>query len=128
MLQSEPLKTNYLLQTIFLPSFTFLDLLIKFMKMRLLYIYCSTAPALLQHDGKDTFIPSPFYICQFSAPPPPPSCLPIGWRTGPSHSHVFCRRRERGETGITSLHVRWQRAQRILVLVMLMPHMENSQG
>ena len=60
--------------------------------------------------------------------PPPPSCLPIGWRTGPSRSHVFGRRRERGETGITSLHVGWQRAQRILVLVMLMPHMENGQG
>ncbi len=39
-------------------GFTFLDLLIKFYKMRLLYIlYC---PPPLQRDGKDTFIPSPF--------------------------------------------------------------------
>jgi hypothetical protein len=49
-------------------------------------------------------------------------------RSGNTGSHVFGRRRERGETGITSLHVGWQRAQRILVLVILMPHMENSQG
>ena len=60
--------------------------------------------------------------------PPPPSCLPIGWRSGPLRSHVFGRRRERGETGITSLHVGWYRAQRVLVLVTLMPHMETGQG
>ncbi len=59
--------------------------------------------------------------------PPPPSCLPIGWCTGPSRSHVFGRQRERGEIGITALHVGWQRDQRILVLVMFMPHMENDQ-
>jgi hypothetical protein len=42
--------------------------------------------------------------------------------------HVFVRWRERGGPGITSLHVGWQRAERILVLVILMPHMENGQG
>ena len=40
--------------------------------------------------------------------------------------HVFVRLRERGGTGITSPNLGWQRAQRILVLVMLMPHMENG--
>ncbi len=33
---------------------------------------------------------------------------------------------EGGGPGITSLHVGWQRAERILVLVILMPHMENG--
>jgi hypothetical protein len=61
-------------------------------------------------------------------PPPPPSCLPISWHTGPSRSHVFGRREERGETGITPPHAGWQRAQKILALVTLMPHIENGQG
>jgi hypothetical protein len=42
--------------------------------------------------------------------------------------HVFVHGRERGGPGITSLQVGWQRAERILVLVILMPHMENGQG
>ena len=43
--------------------------------------------------------------------------------------HVFVRWRERGGgPGITSPHLGWQRAERILVLVILMPHMENGQG
>ena len=43
---------------------------------------------------------------------------------------VFVRWRERGGggPGITTQHVGWQRAERILVLVILMPHMENGQG
>ncbi len=40
------------------------------MKMRLLYIlYCPPPP--LQRDGKDLSIPWPFYMCRFTAPPPP---------------------------------------------------------
>ena len=39
-------------------------------------------PPPLQRDCKDNFIPSPFYIDWFAALPPPPSCLPIGWRSG----------------------------------------------
>jgi hypothetical protein len=50
-------------------GFTFLDLLIKFMKMRLLYIlYC---PPTLPRDGEDLLIPWPFYMCRFTGPPPP---------------------------------------------------------
>jgi hypothetical protein len=47
--------------------------------MRLLYIlYC---PPPLHCDGKDTLIPSPFYICRFTAPPPPhPAFLLAGAR------------------------------------------------
>jgi hypothetical protein len=35
---------------------------------------------------------------------------------------------ERGETGITPPNAAWQRKQKILVLVTLMPHMQNGQG
>ncbi len=53
-----------------------------------------------------------------------------GWGggVGPSRRHVVCRRGERGETGITPPHAGWRRAQKILVLVTLMPHMQNGQG
>ena len=93
------------------------------MKMRLLYIlYCPPTPA----DGKDLLIPSPFYMCPFTGPPSPPRPI-AGWGWGgPSLGHVFCQRRERGETGITTPHAGWRRAQKILVLVTLMPH--NGQG
>jgi hypothetical protein len=47
---------------------------------------------------------------------------------GPSHGHIFGRRGGRGETGITPPHAGWQRTQKILVLVTLMPHMQNGQG
>ncbi len=94
-------------------GFTFLDLLIKFMKMRRVYILYCPPPPPLQHDGNDLLIPWPLYMCCFTGtPPPPPSCLPIGWRTDPSRSHVFGRRRERGKTSITPLHAGWQRAQK----------------
>ncbi len=103
--------------------FHFLDLLIKFMKMRLLYIlYC---PPPLPHDGKDLLIPLPFYMCPLTGPPAPPAAHRGG---GPSRSHVVCRRGERGETDITPPHAGWRRAQKILVLVTLMPHMQNGQG
>jgi hypothetical protein len=69
------LTVNKCFLQLLLFGFTFLDLLIKFMKMRLLYIlYCPPTP---QRDGKDTFIPSPFYIDRFAAPPPP--ILPSYW-------------------------------------------------
>jgi hypothetical protein len=107
-------------------GFSFLDLLIKFIKMRLLYIlYCPPAPATWRQGQFHTLAILHVPIYRSS---PLPSCLPIGWRSGPSLSHVFVRRRERGETSIASLHVGWQRAQKILVLVMFMPHMKNGQG
>jgi hypothetical protein len=78
-------------------------------------------PPPLPREGKDLLIPSPFYMCRFTGPP---SHL----RLGPSRGHVFGRRGERGETGITPPHAGWQRTQKILVLVTLMPHMQNGQG
>ncbi len=104
--------------------FHFLDLLIKFMKIRLLYIlYCPPTPATWRQGSFN-----PFAMCPFTGPPSPPRPIAGGGRGGPSHSHVFCRCGERGETGITPPHAGWRRAQKILVLVMLMPHMQNSQG
>ncbi len=38
------------------------------MKIRLLYILYY--PPTLQRDGKDLLIPSPFYMCPFTGPPP----------------------------------------------------------
>ncbi len=81
------------------------------MKMRL-FVHLVLPPPL-QPDGKDTLIPSPFYICRFTAPPPHPAFLLAG---KPAHHAV------------TFLAAGGQRAQRALVLVMLMPHMENGQG
>jgi hypothetical protein len=103
--------------------FHFLDLLIEFMKIRLLYT--CTAPPPLPCDGKDLLISSPFYMCPFTGPPPLRGPSRGG---GPSRSHVFCRRGERGETGTTPPHAGWRRAQKILVLVTLMPHMQTGQG
>ena len=61
-------------------GFTFLDLLIKLMKMMLLYIlYCP--PPALPRDGKGDFDPWPFCIYWVAALPHP-SCVPIGWRSG----------------------------------------------
>jgi hypothetical protein len=77
---------------------------------------------------EDPFNPLAILHVPIYRSPLPPPCLPIGWRTGPSRSHVFGRRGERWETGITPPHAGCQRAQKILVLVMLMPHMENGQG
>ncbi len=59
-------------------------------------------------------------------PPSPP--WPIVGGGGPSRGHVFCQRGERGETGKTPPHAGWRRAQKILVLVTLMPNMQNAQG
>jgi hypothetical protein len=94
--------------------------------MRLLYIlYC---PPPLPRDGKDLLIPSPFYMCPFTGPPLPSAAHRGGWGLGQSRGHVFCWRGERGETGITPPHAGLRRAQKILVLVTLMPHMQNGQG
>ncbi len=98
--------------------FHFLDLLIKFMKMRLLYIlYCSPP---LPRECKDLLFPSPFYMCRFTGPPPPSTYLG-GGGGGPITLHVFGWRGERGETGVTPPHAGWQRTQKILVFVMLVP-------
>ena len=77
-------------------------------------------------DGKDLLIPSPFYMCPFTGPPSLRG--PSRGGRGPSPGHVFCRLGERGETGMTPPHAGWRRAQKILVLVTLMPHMQNGQG
>jgi len=45
-----------------------------------------------------------------------------------SRGHIFGWRGERGETGVTPPHAGWQRTQKILVFVTLMPHMPNGQG
>jgi hypothetical protein len=103
--------------------FHFLDLLIKFMKMT-----SCTAPPPLPRECKDLLFPSPFYMCRFTGPPPPFRPIFGEGEVGPSHGNVFGWRRERGETGITPPHAGWQRTQKILVLVTLMPHMQNGQG
>ena len=71
-----------------------------------------------------------FLLAGAAAHCPPPAFLLAGAAAnyGSICGHVFVRWRERGGPGITSLHVGWQRAERILVLVILMPHMENGQG
>ncbi len=91
------------------------------MKMRLLYIlYCPPTPATWRQGPFNPFaiLHMPIYRS------PPPSCLPIGWRTGPSRSHVFGCRGERGETGITPPHAGWQRAQKIPCI----SHVDASHG
>ena len=45
-----------------------------------------------------------------------------------SRGHIFGWRGEMGETGVTPPHAGWQRTQKILVFVTLMPHMQNGQG
>ncbi len=60
---------------------------------------------------------------------PPPPILSSYWLAHwPITQSAFGRRGERGETGITPPHAGWQRTPRVIVLVMLMPHMENGQG
>jgi hypothetical protein len=76
--------------------------------MRLLYIlYCPPTPAKW---GQGSF--NPFAILH----------VPV------YRGHVFGWSRQRGETGITPPHAGWQRTQKILLLVTLMPHMQNGQG
>jgi hypothetical protein len=108
-------------------------------------VHLVLSPPSQQRDGKDNFIPWPFYIHWFAAPPPPPilrsywlaqrhttPILPSYWlaqRLTTAHYAVtFLSVLGRGGTGITSPQLGWQRSQRILVLVILMPHMENGQG
>jgi hypothetical protein len=96
--------------------------------MRLLYIlYCPPTPATRRQGSFNPF--AILHVPIYRSPLPPP--LPIaggGGVLGPSRGHVFSRRGERGETVITPPHAGWQRTQKILVLVMLMPHMQNGQG
>jgi hypothetical protein len=47
---------------------------------------------------------------------------------GPITRSRFLPARVEGETGITPPHAGWRGAQKILVLVTLMPHMQNGQG
>ena len=107
--------------------FLFLDMLIKFMKMMLLYIlYCSPTPATWVQGSFVPFAILHAPIHRSSLPP----LRPI-WgegEMGPSRGHVFGWRRERGETGVTPPHAGWPRMQKILVFVTLIPHMQNGQG
>ncbi len=106
--------------------FHFLDLLIKFMKMMLLYIlYCSPTPATWVQGS---FVPLPSCMRQFTSPPSPLRPISGEGNVGPSRGHVFGWRGERGETGVTPPHAGWPRMQKILVFVTLIPHMQNGQG
>ncbi len=101
--------------------FHFLDLLIKFMKMRLLYIlYCPPTPA--------TWMQGPFvffailHVPIYRSPPPSgPSRGRVRWA---HHAVTFLA----GAGRWGRPHAGWQRTQKILVLVTLMPHMQNVQG
>jgi hypothetical protein len=64
-------------------------------------------PPPLPRECKDLLFPSPFYMCQFTSPPPhPPAHLGEG-EVGPSRGLVFGWRGERGETGVTPPHAGW---------------------
>ena len=132
------IDTRNALFTTFTFWFHFLDLLIKLMKMMLLYIlYCPPPPChvtarailILGHSAYTELPLSPthpaFLLAGAAAHYPRPAFLLAGAAAnyGSICGHVFVRWRERGGPGITSLHVEWQRAPRILVLVILMPHM-----
>ncbi len=55
------------------------------MKMRLLYIlYCPPTPAMWRQGPFNTF--AILHMAIYRSPPP--SCLPIGWRTGPSRRPI----------------------------------------
>jgi hypothetical protein len=102
--------------------FHFLDLLIKFMKMMLLYILypCHVSARIfcsLRHPAKANL---PVL--------PPLRSIPGEGEVGPSRGHVFGWRRERGETGVTPPPAGWPRIQKILVFITLKPHMQNGQG
>jgi hypothetical protein len=119
------IKKHYIQLLLF--WFHFSDLLIKFMKMRLFYIlYCPPTPA--------TWLQGPFvpfailYVPIYWSSPPPLRPISGEGEVGPSRGHAFGWRGERGETGITPPHAGWQRTQKILVLVIMMPHMQNGQG
>ena len=102
--------------------FHFLDLLIKFMKMMLLYIlYCSPTPDTVVQGS---FVPFAILHAPIYWSPPPPAHLG-GGGGGPITGHVFGWRWERGETGITPPHAGWPRMQKILVFVMLSSHAER---
>ncbi len=110
--------------TTLLFGFTFLDLLIKFMKMT----HCNVTTRAILILGHSTYTDLPlspthpaFLLAGAAAHYPRPTFLLAGAaaKHGSICGHVFVRWRERGGPGITSLHVGWQRAERILVLVIL---------
>ncbi len=73
------LTVNKCLYNFYFFGFTFLDLLIKLMKMRLLYILYCPPPPPLQRDGKDLLIPLPSCILYRSPPPILPSYWLVHW-------------------------------------------------
>ncbi len=106
--------------------FQFLDLLIKFMKMMLLYLlYCSPTPGTWVQGS---FVPFAILHAPIYQPWPPLRPISGEGEAGPSRGYVFGWRGERGETGVTPPHAGWPRMQKILVFVMLIPHMQNGQG
>ena len=132
------IDTRNALFTTFTFWFHFLDLLIKLMKMMLLYIlYCPPPPChvtaraiLILGHSAFTELPlsptHPVFLFGWRSGTLLPSCLPIGWRSGRLRLNMrsrVCPLEGEGGPGITSLYVGWQRAPRILVLVILMPHM-----
>ena len=104
-----------------------------------IYEDATVVPPPLQRDGKGNFIPSPFYIDRFAAPPHP-ALLLAGAAARYSHpafllagaaAHYAVTFLSAGGRGGDCYYIttsRMARAQRILVLVILMPHMENGQG
>ncbi len=106
--------------------FHFLDLLIKFMKMMLLYILnCSPTPAMWVQGSFVPFAILHAPIYRYSAPL---RSISGEGEVGPSRSHVFGWRGERGETGVAPPPAGLPRMQKILVFVTLIPHMQSSQG
>jgi hypothetical protein len=108
--------------------FHFLDLLIKLMKMMLLYILycphpCHVSARICCSLGHPTCAGLPV----LPPPPPPPPSQGRG-RGDPSHGHVFGWRGEGRETGVKPPHAGWPTIQKILAFVTLIPHMQSGQG
>jgi hypothetical protein len=80
------------------------------------------------HVSTRIFVPFAILHAPIYRPPPPLRPILGEEEVGPSRGHVFGWRGERGETGVTPPHAGWPRMQKILVFVMLIPHMQNSQG
>jgi hypothetical protein len=113
------------------------------MEMRLLYIlYCPPHPCnvtarIILNLGHSTYTDLPlspppilrsYWLAQRHTTPILPSYWLAQRHTTAHYAVMFCLLEGEGGTGITSPHLGWQRAQIILVLVILMPHMENGQG
>ncbi len=127
MSKSQQLTVNKRYIQLLLFRFHFLDLLIKFMKMMLLYIlYCSPTPATWVQGY---FVPfAILHVPIYRSSPPPLRPISGEGEVGPSHGHVFCWRGKRGETVVTPPHAGWQRTQKIIVFVTLIHHIQNGQG